>query len=573
MKRLLVPILALLLLGASAKADSIPEYPQLYAGPINAGKGVVSYVSIEGSTNIYRSALTGRVIQNNNLTNIGTCKSLSDGICASANRFNYQAVLSACDSTINIDCISGVDAIDSNNQTLSGTLSPTFLSTKDGSYTGDPGKNLPSGGQAPLVEIPGAPHAFGTKYLAVVRILGNGNENGNMFMQELFIRLYAIKVIQGTYNFNKDIIDLNTRNYAGSPNMNHDLGGDPKCVVNDNTQCAVPTDLPADKKFRISIRTSIAIPGWMHGKVANPEIKIEKISNGYQTTITANPIVNPVLLVQKNVSELGSEFTKPYANNQTSSASDCDRSSIPYDLAKCTYTVLVGGYDQQDFDEFMKWLPISDNTAFIEPTIWNFIVDSQTKTVGNCQIPDNQIGGIVSTNATMYLSGPPTWDSNAKTLDYKVAAPHFLSNKTVFQGSYDLAIDSKLARCIYKFTNAPISATVSIQSSDGSTQVATTIVKEANGFLYLFAKGFTFSSPVLSVKLIGEPIPEPVVQPTPTPSPTETSQSSVTPTSQQTPKVVVTKKPVVVKSITCISGKVSKVFKGSACPKGWKPKK
>ncbi len=255
-------------------------------------------------------------------------------------------------------------------------------------------------------------------------------------------------------------------------------------------------------------------------------------------------------LFKNEVNSLSADFLEPYAKALTPSSSSCDRKVIPYDLTKCTYLTLIGGYNKQDFDEFMKWLPLSGDTAFINPTIWNIIADNETKLVGGCQIEDNQLSGMVSTNASMYLSGPPSWSATEQTLDYKVAAPHLLADKTLFQGSYDLAISSKLARCIYKFSNAPINATVSITSADGTPQIATTIVREANGFLYLSAKGFTYSSPNLSVKLTGEKIQE-MAQPTPSAGPTAKPVASI------------------VKKITCVKGKSKKVLSTKSCPKGW----
>ena len=61
---------------------------------------------------------------------------------------------------------------------------------------------------------------------------------------------------------------------------------------------------------------------------------------------------------------------------------------------------------------------------------------------------------------------------------------------------------SDTARCLYGFSKAPISATVSVTSASGENKVATTVVKETkDGWLKLAAYGFTFSSPTISVKL------------------------------------------------------------------------
>jgi NADH-quinone oxidoreductase subunit M len=58
-------------------------------------------------------------------------------------------------------------------------------------------------------------------------------------------------------------------------------------------------------------------------------------------------------------------------------------------------------------------------------------------------------------------------------------------------------MSSAVARCIYKFSSAPISATVSITSENGEANTATTVINEKNGWLKLGAYGFLrFSLPI-----------------------------------------------------------------------------
>jgi hypothetical protein len=111
---------------------------------------------------------------------------------------------------------------------------------------------------------------------------------------------------------------------------------------------------------------------------------------------------------------------------------------------------------------------------------------------------------------------------------------------------------SDVARCVYGFSKAPINATISITSADGTPQVATTVIGERNGWLYLQAKNFEFSAPIIKAKLTQEV----VVEPTPTPT--------------------ATTKPAAAKrtTITCVKGKsVKKVTAVKPkCPTGFKKK-
>jgi hypothetical protein len=166
-----------------------------------------------------------------------------------------------------------------------------------------------------------------------------------------------------------------------------------------------------------------------------------------------------------------------------------------------------------------------------------------------CFDKSNQINGVLMTNATTYSAGPPTFKSG--TLTYQVAAPHLMSDGSVMKGHYNLVIRSEVARCIYGFSSAPVNAEVSVVNSNGEAQIATVIVGERNGWLYLKANNFEFSSPVIKVKLSQEA--DPLATPTPSAS---------------------AKPAVKTATITCIKGKTSKKFTAvkPKCPAGFKKK-
>jgi hypothetical protein len=175
----------------------------------------------------------------------------------------------------------------------------------------------------------------------------------------------------------------------------------------------------------------------------------------------------------------------------------------------------------------------------------------------SCFVGSNGFTGIVTTNATQYSAGPPKFDKAEGTLNYQVAAPHYGTDKSEFKGTYDLVIRSDVARCIYGFSKAPINATISITSSDGTPQIATTVIGEKDGWVYLRAKNFGFSAPLITAKLSQEA--EVVVTPTPTPTPTPSAS---------------TKAPVKAVTITCIKGKMTKKVTAAKpkCPTGYKKK-
>lgn len=119
----------------------------------------------------------------------------------------------------------------------------------------------------------------------------------------------------------------------------------------------------------------------------------------------------------------------------------------------------------------------------------------------------------------------------------RVAAPHLKPDGSDMTGSYDLILNSTVARCLYGFTNAPIGATVSVVNNEGGSQVATTIITEKDGFFRMGAYGFGFSSPLIKMKI------------------TQSAQAST-------------------QTITCVKGTLTKKVSGSSptCPAGYKKK-
>jgi hypothetical protein len=213
------------------------------------------------------------------------------------------------------------------------------------------------------------------------------------------------------------------------------------------------------------------------------------------------------------------------------------------------------------WDKYKLW---PDNAASVA-TVWGF--SSLLASSDPCLSDRSRVVGLVTTNAMVYDGTPPKF--NDGEIQYRVASVHNDPSGKQFQGIYDLVIDSKVARCLYNYSNAPISASVSIASSAGNQNVATTVITEKNGWFRMGAYGFHYSAPTIKVKLSQE-VPAPVA--TPTPSPTATQ----TPPPAQVAAPTVISKPALAKktTITCVKGKTTKKVTAvkPKCPTGYKKK-
>ena len=505
----------------------------------------------------------GNQLDVSKVTGVSFCSSLLDTACVGSSVFQYKAQLGLCATANSPDCISDITAKSQDGTNLEISSKDLFPGVRAGDFTGDSTVGLPSGGSAPLITVPGLPHAGGNKYLVVVTADGYRLPNSNKFdSPNIKASIYAVKVesknnslpgIQTSLNwYNK--LDLSLGAWT-NPTV--------ACPIYSATECAQPYPLPLNAQFGFKLRLSNPVKGWLHGRMDGVTSEITLDSNGNQVvSIQGNPILVPSAYAWMKKSEVTKSMADFYANiRQPVGGAGFGCTNDPTggqatNGCDSKFWVSVLRFlrpDQESMDEFLAWMPSLKDKASKAPTIWRWETMGSDGTSDACYRNTSNLSGFVSTNATQYLSGPPVFNKSEESLDYKVAAPHYLPDGKEFLGSYNLIISAQVARCLYGFTDAPIQATVSVTSSDGQARVATTSLTEKGGWLKLSANGFTFSNPVVKVKLSQE---KPVVVASPTPVP------AVKPTAQK--KV----------SITCVKGKTTKKVTAVTpkCPTGYKKK-
>ena len=360
------------------------------------------------------------------------------------------------------------------------------------------------------------------------------------------------------------------------------------CIILSTSEqsCLERYGFPSNTSFYLTIKLKTEPSGWLHGRMTNPTIQITKSSNYSTIDIQADPIAVPVVYKMYRWSQLPEGLKSKYnpttggylADSPLGSSIDTcpgGRSFCDADPEKRNTVLLPDPYSQSAVDQLLLWLPYINDKAQAMYGSWIVRTLSQPEAANanQCFTGGQGVTGIVTTNSSTYSPGPPYLNKSTGSLDYKVSAPHFASNGEVFTGKYDLLMRSDVARCVYGFTKAPISATISVTSSDGSSSVASTVFSEKSGWVRLAANGFTFSSPTISVKLDQE---KAVVVPSPTPSPEATPTPTPVATPVVTASAIPAPKPTVVKktTITCVKGKLTKKVTAvkPVCPAGYKKK-
>ena len=122
-----------------------------------------------------------------------------------------------CSSPSQQDCIFSVSATDESGKVLPGTILDSFHTYNPQSFTGDTNVHLPSGGSSFLVDIPGAPHAGGSKYLIVAELDGDRDPGKLLFNNpSMQLGIFAVSLVNGSYQPNTTPTDLTPP--PGGPN-------------------------------------------------------------------------------------------------------------------------------------------------------------------------------------------------------------------------------------------------------------------------------------------------------------------------------------------------------------------
>lgn len=491
---------------------------------------------------------------NDEISSLITCKQIGEDGCDLNKYLQFDTVLSRCDNLNNHDCVNSVLASNDSGEIFQVNYLDKYPVSPPYIFKGDPKINLPNGGTSFLVDIPELPHGGGTAYLVTVAMSGSKDFGENRFTINNFqAGIFAVSKISVNCKLPGPENDWKAHGLKVYGTA-HTTGGcftpgvktQPPCVQMDTNSCLISWPLPTEINFGLTIKLTTNVTGWLHGRLTDVEAKIETAGDGDQLiTVSGKPTKVPGIFAYFKKSAFPAELAKLYAedpNGADENGMGWDDGSNQPLVDGNPYSILKGiyNYDEGSFKEILTWINVIGDKATFSPTSWSLRTIQGGREYSNCLKDSTKLAGIVTTNATMYIGTPPIFNTSTQTLEYKVAAPHLTSTGDVFRGTYNLAIRSEVARCIYKFTNAPVSGSISVISSDGSTTVATTALGEKNGWIYLSANGFTFSSPTIKIKL------------------TQASSKKLTSS-----------------SITCQKGSTLKTVKGinPKCPKGYVLKK
>ncbi len=392
-----------------------------------------------------------------------------------------------------------------------------------------PDLGLQKAGPISLWQAEGVNHAGSTDtYAAAFTSRQDWSQRSNRFTTVSFsATLTPYKEVRGAYKAPREF------GFKNALGFNQVAGehGDDICAWSGEGVCGVRQDFAGNPIISAKFRASSELGGWFRGRMSHTQVAIEPFSStNFAYSISGQAVTVPrfsVYATEANTSTRvkalfplgsGGSGKELFEGNSAKGAFSTDG------YTNAPYTII------EDFRSAVK------DTASGLSRLWSFESISENSNQ-SCLKEKGRVLGIVTTDATAYDGIAPKFSNGQLT--YKVAGLHYAPDgKSLNEGSYDLVMRSDVARCLYGFSKAPISATISVVGEGGESKVATTVVSEKDGWLKMAAYGFNFSSPTISVKL---------------------SQAAA---------------PVKKTTITCVKGKLTKKVTavGPKCPAGYKKK-
>lgn len=416
-----------------------------------------------------------------NETSYELCGSIEVGACTdpAASYVMGESILPVCSSSVPNNCIQALRV-----GTATGSAPALFSKSLGGfTYPANQSAETPAGGTVSVWSSPDFPHTGGIEY-AVSAQINWFRSKGKTSYRDLTIRIAAV---QERFSQESRVTMPYTVDNGGPGGSrvkgraaNH-YPGKNGCFYTQFEICAYEQDFAPGTRLKLTLRVSNEVTGWLYGRLKDPVVSISDLGSGQSLVeIEAEPVAVPKLHARWNISELPDVIDDSLSRGVFGDGN-----------------LMAGSTDQESFKIVQRLRSNTLDSATGQKTYWSLASRLGPQ---QCVTPTSSLVGLVTTNAMVFSGGPPTFENGY--LSYQVSGMHYQPGGVeVQEGTYDMVIRSDVARCIYGYSNAPISANVAVVGGGQEQKISSTIVSERNGWLKLAAYGFTFSEKEVRVQL------------------------------------------------------------------------
>ncbi len=384
------------------------------------------------------------------------------------------------------NCVNGLEV-----GTSSSMEAASFLKTGYGfQFKGDPTIGLPNGSGPSIFEA-GFKHTDGNQYVVAALLRFWADQRG-VTPYDFSVRVFPVSPRASTLPLSEATV-CETPDGKG---LRQCIDHKDECIYQFEGVCAYAQDFAPNTRVKVALKLSNNVSGWFRGRLKDPSISVSPITTMYSNVeVSGEPVEVPRLVSTYVVGQDGPNIVGAPNENAHGGPFTIFKSASARGIE------IVNGLRN-----------VVKDTATAVNTVWmiNSITANQAAGgAAGCFSDTSRLLGIVTTNAMAYTGTVP--DYNNGYLSYRVAGMHYMPDgETEVLGTYDLVMRSDVARCVYGFSKAPVSATIQVVGTSGEEKVSTTIVNERDGWLKLAAYGFTFSEKEVRVTLTQAPQPKKV---------------------------------------------------------------
>jgi hypothetical protein len=426
----------------------------------------------------------------------GVCSSFLDSKCSNSKSLSFVADYLPCMNSKQTDCISRF-AVESSPGVWEDAepISPIFGGDLFVETKRDPDHNYPSGGAPYLWKFPTYQHRGGALFMPLVQVINYGEVVGDSGVNGFKFSEFEYKVSVQPY----------------SPSLEKTIT--PKGIAQPG-YTLLPDTFISDKPFKVEFRTLTPWQSWVRSGITNLEIKSSKIDSENFYSVTGSPARIPGIYQIVPWTEKNLDALREIDTGGVTVGRQCDNNT-KNDPYKCWTGLDIGGKANFDiyFNMFAAVEKYTTGRATTAPYLWLAEdVPAFKKVFGGWAISagaqataclkDVNRGypiGITSTNATMSTDGPPAWNAETQSLEFRMAALHQLPDGKTFKGNYTLQIPAEVAKCLWGANASMGTASIKIIDEDGEQKIATISSSITKEYFRFSANGFHFSSPRISI--------------------------------------------------------------------------
>lgn len=408
------------------------------------------------------------------------CTSMKDIACT-GQPVSFRAVLPFCATTTQVDCIESVTAAGRDGSQSTAEFVEVFPKKGTLDFTGSDALKIPSGGTTSIFQLKDYPHTtvagktYDT-YAVTLSLRGYNSADGSVGGRRMFASITPVmfRDVECDERYNGRCMDGSQDQDNSGVAVDIDNGfrcilwdqvdgnGDGKIYADtpgDRTICALKRSFPEGVRFTLRARLASEPGGWLHGRMDAPEILFDTDEDRTLVAISAGPVRVPAFAGVAPYASLPVNIQTHYDAICRESCHSFRFGPQPTDISTIKRHLFVGSdpFSPQAFSDLALWREYLNDTANALPSQWTVrtLDEGEMESAGTCIGIGSGVKGIVTTNATAYVKGPPSFDSASKTLKYEVAAPHYEKDgRTEFKGVYNLIVRADVAECLYGFSKA-----------------------------------------------------------------------------------------------------------------------